>query len=1478
MKNRKFLRSALAMLIVVASLMGMLPMTFAADRADKEQTIPNLADSVSLNEVADYEESLLQSLYHEYGLTPEEGEDSEFGYLTSEEKATLALETKGATKDIQGPDYIFLDFKVGDASRDFNWQVKTDSTKEPVFSTMAQGALLGYFSGTDPRIYMPVETDPDYIGKRLNNYVLKDSDVVELRVAGISPTTEGKYFSETATESYKSTIYFRTDADATAWSGVSGFKLKNITGKQTLRWSVPASQNGMKLYGLRWDPVQPEDSTSIGTGTGLDDVTRISIDYIYVGPAETAPVAVSFRNEENTANLTNGFYYVGYGKSAPKFSTGKLNTETADSKTLWGWAVHQYINGAWMDMEQFVTEPATVKCKYDTRFVLTKLTVPVADLSSVQYLYTGESAADDKYLVSVGATSVADLGMGTHGTPLDVSIVMDHSGSMGKLIASKTFNSTTTSSLLTYLETLDKTAPVGYYRATCFAKNSPSMSGGFDDFIYTMPMRYYGGQWQMQVLQKCNCNGSSERPFGMYPWLTSGLQPCSHVKWVSMVTAYELFIANARSTGNYVLGNSYTINGVKETLYFRVGVSQLGAAQKAITTFLKSLYKSNSNLAPGKSHSVSVVGYGHSVLIPNYPYSNLDNGYKTQNNYTKASTVTTALNASNYETILKAIRDPYVYGASRVDGAFKLLAGQLSNIEEAAGKTKVTAPATNYLPAANSGRERVVILLSDGLASSNVAFDKNVANAAVTASASLKANTGTKVYSVGVMSGLDSTAYVGKLTNASTDVQAANDFLNAISSRYKTAKVYNTTANPTKGNYYLSNYGKAGDALINEISFLWDGSSGAIDVSSQNGPGSLWLHEELNKVWKPDADSPIRIYAAPYLGSGRYGQRVLIGEHTVTTFDETRSITGYGYKLHITPAEERYSVSLQWMDSKTAFLRETSLNTGSYAMEMGSTLDVSKGYMVYMDIPVALDYTKTFGGNGIPLTVDAGGCYWSANAADTGMGQKIVDYDETFIHTEIPLYMDPEGDYEISVEDYEAIVNGEKENSLQFVLARMVDMLWNPEATNAYGGSQTEYVSYDIRITAEDGTDLYVRSMDFDDTEWREYVDIQEGVVDLSKDQSFTFRFYAEYFTWDKPDSFGRAPMEDILISETLKYIVPEPTVEPSEPTEPSEPSEPTEPSEPSEPTEPSEPEEPAAPEVVQALKPGHSLNLESSISINYVVSEATLSQYDSYEIKCYVGDRLSQPKAEIRDGYVYFVLTDVNALEMNTMVRSEIYGYKDGKVYVSPLDEYSVVTYVTNMLKKDLPEAFRKVCVNLLRYGAASQIYKGHNTDNLADASLTEEQRNLLTDLATVEFGNNNSTLEDLPNATVRFAGKTLVLDSTVAIKIVVDASAFAGTEKDLELRVKFTNTDGEEEVLTSQATVYNAAKKQYMFVVDQLTAAELREVLECRVYAGDEAVSQTMLYSADTYGNGKSGALLDLCKALFAYCDVAKAYFAAK
>ena len=50
---------------------------------------------------------------------------------------------------------------------------------------------------------------------------------------------------------------------------------------------------------------------------------------------------------------------------------------------------------------------------------------------------------------------------------------------------------------------------------------------------------------------------------------------------------------------------------------------------------------------------------------------------------------------------------------------------------------------------------------------------------------------------------------------------------------------------------------------------------------------------------------------------------------------------------------------------------------------------------------------------------------------------------------------------------------------------------------------------------------------------------------------------------------------------------------------------------------------------------------------------------------------------------------------------------------------------------------------------------------------------------------------------------------------------------------------------------------------------------MVDAAIYEGTTKLSQTLRYSPDTYGNNKTGQLLTLCKALFAYSDTAKAFF---
>ena len=195
------------------------------------------------------------------------------------------------------------------------------------------------------------------------------------------------------------------------------------------------------------------------------------------------------------------------------------------------------------------------------------------------------------------------------GTPLDVCFVMDRSGSQGKLASTKRF--TSFDAMNTYLDSLDKQKWTGYYRASCWRRNNLNGGSYGKDYVYHMPMRYYRGQWQMQVLTKsCDCNGTSHRNYGIYPWNSTGMKQCSHVNWVSMEDGFTLYQDLCTAQG-------YSLSSVP----FEIGPSYLGKSQAAIEPFLQKLYNSTENLEPGQFHTVSVIGYGATVFINGYPYS-----------------------------------------------------------------------------------------------------------------------------------------------------------------------------------------------------------------------------------------------------------------------------------------------------------------------------------------------------------------------------------------------------------------------------------------------------------------------------------------------------------------------------------------------------------------------------------------------------------------------------------------------------------------------------------------------------------------------------------------------------------------------------------------------------------------------------------------------------------------------------------------
>ncbi len=247
------------------------------------------------------------------------------------------------------------------------------------------------------------------------------------------------------------------------------------------------------------------------------------------------------------------------------------------------------------------------------------------------------------------------------------------------------------------------------------------------------------------------------------------------------------------------------------------------------------------------------------------------------------------------------------------------------------------------------------------------------------------------------------------------------------------------------------------------------------------------------------------------------------------------------------------------------------------------------------------------------------------------------------------------------------------------------------------------------------------------------------------------------------------------------------------------------------------------------------------------------------------------------RGTYYYFTLDGLTAIQMNDRLRSVLYGMKDGQPYYSPTDDYSIADYAYSQLNKSNSSAeLKTLCADLLRYGSKAQIFKSYRTDALADSKMTDAHRAYLSDLEDVVFGNTNKALDDLENPAITWAGKSLDLESKVALKFVFDATNYSGDVSTLVLKLSYEDITGVARTVTVEnMEVYNESRKLYSFTVDALLAAELRTVVSVQIFAGNKPISCTLQYSADTYGNNKSGSLLAVCKALFAYSDSAKSYF---
>ena len=310
------------------------------------------------------------------------------------------------------------------------------------------------------------------------------------------------------------------------------------------------------------------------------------------------------------------------------------------------------------------------------------------------------------------------------------------------------------------------------------------------------------------------------------------------------------------------------------------------------------------------------------------------------------------------------------------------------------------------------------------------------------------------------------------------------------------------------------------------------------------------------------------------------------------------------------------------------------------------------------------------------------------------------------------------------------------------------------------------------------------------------------------------------------------------------------------------------------------------APQLDESIKIYHTLDLASDISVTFAVLKSAMERYDSYylevvlpEYKGNVQAGTSTVRIEPVDkgNYYYFTLTGITAVRMGDMVDAVLHMTKDGRKYISKTDSYSVATYAYAMLNSTTDSKMLTLCADLLRYGAQAQSYKNYRTDALVDAAMTEAHRSYLSDTEALTFTATDSLLGDLASPVIPWVGKTLDLGSKVGMKFVFNAKNYSGDMANLSMKVSYRGSNGETKTVTlTGAEVYNANSGYYSFTFYGLLASELRTVVDVAVYEGENQLTQTLRYSAESYAaKNLAGTLATLCRALFAYSDSAKAYF---
>lgn len=843
-----------------------------------------------------------------------------------------------------------IHFKAGSEESTWDWTYVNSTNTSVSYDLSANGSMIGTgasavnSSGNKAAKYFLV-----WNGDKYNcsyRHTICANDVIQVRYrwtqsSGTNVTGNTMPYARFHIEEDGASKGFRNAVSSTSISMAS-------TGWQTLTMTIPGS-----VYSVG-DTIDRILFAPFGGNTTMD--ATVEIDYIYIGQQSTAPITVTFLDDDGTVLEQHPI--------SPSSSTAYYGGEPTKAST----ATERYIFRGWRNSSGAYVDPTATVFTQNTTLTANYTTIHAAPLGSSKTI-SDSNPNDETYTLTIDAYTYGKQIELSEKLPLNITIVLDRSGSMSfpadpskDTSFADYSDSTGLTALNNYLKTLDTTKPQGYYTATNWLNVQYYSSSDYGyGYVSFEPLRYNQTTktwqvWMTKSVDELTAYAESTEsttdywydycaPFGILGSQIStkgygGFNPVSG-SWVDVTEAYREFSARRTFFKSEIAAKDPSYDLSKAL--FKISIPRRTVLADALDSYIDQIYATTNELGSGQYHTISVVSYGYGVYADGEKIAVMnDVAYSNKTAPTVSTSCIKLDSAADVSMVKDIISNGYSYGVTRTDLGMK--------------------KATTYLTEQNKLNptgKNVVILVTDGAPTTGTAFENSVANAAIVQATTLASPTGlnAQVFTLGYMDGLDYTkGYNSTWSTSGTDAQKANNFLHLVSSEYPNAvSMTNSGSRNGTDTYYLSTAN--GQELAVYTEHIYNATS-FTETATIDGP--ILLRDIVTREFVPDSKLSSGYYISYTVQSYDY---IGLGEFSSTP----KTLDASKYKITetlLSSGDLRIDVS--WTDAPNAYLREEKSN---------NTL----GYKLVVTFNITVNRNHTIGGNNIPTNGSGSGAFYPAN-------------------------------------------------------------------------------------------------------------------------------------------------------------------------------------------------------------------------------------------------------------------------------------------------------------------------------------------------------------------------------------------------------------------------------------------------------------------------------------------------------------------